>query len=230
MAVDRSPREVALLLSGGIDSAVLCVELLGQFRRVFPLYVRFGLRWEDVELAHARRFLASVDRPGLEGLTVLDESVADVYGDHWSVAGPDVPGSSSADEAVYLPGRNLLLVAKASVWCRLRHIERLALGSLGSNPFPDATPEFFRAMERATNRAMDGNLRIMRPLESDTKRDVLRRGAELPLEHTFSCLRPVDGAHCGRCNKCAERRRGFRDAGLPDPTAYAAPASAPARP
>ena len=62
-------------------------------------------------------------------------------------AAPSVPGSETPDEAVYLPGRNLLLTVKAAVWCRLREIETLALGCLGSNPFPDSTPEFFRDLE-----------------------------------------------------------------------------------
>ena len=52
-------------------------------------------------------------------------------------------------------------------------------------------------------------------------RSLLRRGAGLPLEHTFSCLAPIDGRHCGRCNKCAERQAGFRAAGMRDPTQYA---------
>ena len=70
-----------VLTSGGLDSAILCVDMLREFRRVFPLYIRGGLRWEEVELASLRRFLAAVRRPGLESLVVLDEPVDVVYGD-----------------------------------------------------------------------------------------------------------------------------------------------------
>jgi 7-cyano-7-deazaguanine synthase len=49
---------------------------------------------------------------------------------------------------------------------------------------------------------------------------VIRRARELPLEHTFSCIAPIEGRHCGRCNKCAERRRAFAAAGVDDPTEY----------
>jgi 7-cyano-7-deazaguanine synthase len=71
------------------------------------------------------------------------------------------------------------------------------------------------------NRALGGRLRLLRPFERLGKDEVLRRGTGLPLELTLSCLRPVGDRHCGACNKCAERRRGFRDAGRADLTAYA---------
>lgn len=219
--------DVAAMTSGGADSAVLCVDLLRRFDRVFPIYVRFGLRWEEAELAGLRDFLDAVDRPGLMPLCVLDEPVGDVYGGgHWSVAGPGVPGASSPDEAVYLPGRTLLLAAKAAVWCRLRGIGTMALGTLGSNPFPDSTPEFDRDMESAIGRALGGRFRLIRPFAGMTKAEVLRRGAGLPLDLTFSCLQPVGVGHCGRCNKCAERRRGFREQGRADATPYACDAVA----
>ena len=80
-----------------------------------------------------------------------------------------------------------------------------------------------RHLHGHNGRAVGGSVRVRRPYADLGlhKRDVLRRGAGLPLEHTFSCLRPAGGRHCGRCNKCAERRAGFRDAGVPDPTRYA---------
>ena len=224
MRDDLSGRDVAVLASGGIESAILCAELERHAARVFPLYVRFGLRWEDVELAHLRTFLERLARPGLMPVTVLDEPVAELYGAaHWSTQGPVVPDARSPDEAVYLPGRNLLLGAKASVWCRVRGIETLAFGSLATNPFPDSTPEFFRGLEAVVNQALDGGLRLVRPFGNLRKPEVLRRGIELdvPLADTFSCIRPVEEAHCGICNKCGERRAAFRAAGLPDETLYA---------
>jgi 7-cyano-7-deazaguanine synthase len=54
------------------------------------------------------------------------------------------------------------------------------------------------------------------------KTEVLRRGRTLPLKHTFSCIQPDDGKHCGACNKCFERRRAFAAAGIEDPTEYQA--------
>ena len=134
-----------------------------------------------------------------------------------------MPGSETADEAVYLPGRNLLLTIKAAVWCRLRGISTLALGCLGSNPFPDSTPAFFCMLEELLNRAMGGELRLIRPFDRMHKDDVVRRGRDLPLHLTFSCINPSGEFHCGVCNKCAERKKGFRDAGLTDLTTYLPP-------
>jgi 7-cyano-7-deazaguanine synthase len=210
----------AALVSGGLDSAILCVELLRDFPRVVPIYIRSGLRWEGAELAALERFLAEVGGDRLDRIVRLDEPIADVYGDHWSTIGAGVPGSDTDDEAVYLPGRNLLLTVKAAVWCRLRGVRTLALGSLGSNPFPDSTPEFFSRLEAVLDQAMDGGPRLIRPFAALAKAEVLSRGRGLPLHLTFSCIDPRDGRHCGRCNKCAERKKGFRDAGMSDPTPY----------
>jgi 7-cyano-7-deazaguanine synthase len=210
----------AVLISGGLDSAILCVELLREFPRVAPLYIRSGLRWEVAEIASLNRFLSQVGEAGLDGLIVLDEPIADVYGSHWSTNGRAVPGSETADEAVYLPGRNLLLTVKAAVWCRLHGIHTLALGTLGSNPFPDSTPDFFRKMEDLLNQAMGGELRLIRPFDRLHKAEVIARGSHLPLHLTFSCINPIDGLHCGACNKCAERKKGFCDADLTDRTIY----------
>jgi 7-cyano-7-deazaguanine synthase len=217
---DRIEEKRVAVLVGGVDSAVLAVHLLETYDRVFPLYLRFGLRWETTELAGLRAFLDAVDRPGLAPLQVLNEPMADVYGDHWSTFGPGIPDAETPDEAVYLPGRNLLLVAKAAVWCRLRGIRTIALGTLASNPFPDSTPEFDREFEALLNAALGATIALVRPFAGIGKADVLRLGAGLPLWLTFSCLQPIDGRHCGRCNKCAERRRGFRDAVRVDRTAY----------
>jgi 7-cyano-7-deazaguanine synthase len=216
-----SPAAVGILVSGGLDSAILLGELLRDHPAVHPLYVRHGLAWETVELQHLRRFLeALADRPALQPLRVLEMPVADLYAGHWSLTGQGVPDDSSPDEAVFLPGRNVLLLAKALLWCHLHGVPAVALAPLESNPFPDATPHFFDGYQAIVNEAVGGNVRVLRPYAGLHKTDVMRRGRGLPLELTFSCIRPLHGLHCGRCNKCAERRRAFADAGLPDATPY----------
>jgi 7-cyano-7-deazaguanine synthase len=209
---------LAVLISGGLDSAILLGWALHRHRAVQPIFVRFGLAWEAVERAYLERFLHALRGPALRPLVVLDQPVADVYGRHWSVTGEGVPDATAPDEAVFLPGRNVLLLAKPLIWCHLNAIKALALGSLRTNPFPDATPDFFRGMEDTVNRAMAGRVEVRLPFGGMAKTAVMHLGRELPLELTFSCIRPVDGLHCGRCNKCAERRRAFADAGMPDPT------------
>jgi 7-cyano-7-deazaguanine synthase len=212
---------LAVLISGGLDSAILLGDALRRHAPVHPVYIRCGLFWEKTELAHLDRYLQAIRRPALQTLTILDQPVLDLYGEHWSITGQGVPDAASPDEAVFLPGRNVLLLTKALLWCHLHRIPALALGSLGSNPFPDATPAFFQGTQTLVNQAVQGSVAICLPFASMTKTAVMRLGQDLPLEHSFSCMRPTDGRHCGQCNKCAERRRAFAEAGMGDPTEYA---------
>jgi 7-cyano-7-deazaguanine synthase len=219
-AVPGRPAALAVLVSGGLDSAILLAESLRDHDAVHPLYVRHGLYWEAAELDHLRHFLEAVRCPALRPLQVLEMPVGDLYADHWSITGRGVPDADSPDEAVFLPGRNVLLLAKALLWCHLHGVPAVALAPLESNPFPDATPAFFENYQAVVNQAVGGAVRVLRPYAGLSKAEVMRRGHDLPLERTFSCIRPVGGRHCGRCNKCAERRQAFADAGIPDPTAY----------
>jgi 7-cyano-7-deazaguanine synthase len=211
---------LAVLISGGLDSAILLGETVRQSARVHPLYIRTGLHWEREELHHLHRFLQAVRCPTLGSLQVLDLPVADLYEAHWSITGKEVPGAETPDGAVYLPGRNVLLLSKAVVWCHLHHVPAVALALLAANPFPDASPAFFAAFQDALGLALENRIEVLRPYAGLSKREVLQRGRELPLTLTFSCIRPVTGQHCGRCNKCAERRRAFADAGMTDGTVY----------
>src|SRR5262249_13645885 len=124
---------LAVLVSGGLDSAVLLGESLGRHAAVHPLYVRFGLVWETIELEHLRRFLKGLDGSSLKPLVILDQPVTELYGGHWSVTGLEVPGADAPDEAVYLPGRNVLLLSKAMLWCHLNHVPAVALAPLAGN-------------------------------------------------------------------------------------------------
>jgi len=218
---DRNSCGLAVLISGGLDSAILLGESLRSHQAVYPLYVRTGMSWEAVELAHLRAYLDAVRCPALQPLQVLDLPVADLYRSHWSITGRGVPDEHSPDEAVFLPGRNLLLLSKALLWCHLHGVPAVALAVLDGNPFPDATPAFFAAFQEAVNLGVGGHVRVWRPYAGLGKAGVMRRGRGLPLELTFSCIRPVADVHCGRCNKCAERRRAFDAAGMVDATAYA---------
>ena len=216
-----SNTSLAVLVSGGLDSAILLAEAVRSRPAVFPLYIRCGLTWETAEVAHLTHFLAAIRSPALKPLHVLDLPVADVYGDHWSITGRGVPGAETPDAAVFLPGRNVLLLSKALIWCHLNGVPELALAPLGSNPFPDATPEFFDNFAALVGTAVGGKVTILRPYAELHKSAVLCRGVGLPLGETFSCIHPVNGRHCGRCNKCFERQEGFREAGMADPTHYA---------
>src|SRR5881227_1200317 len=116
--IAESSLPVAVLVSGGLDSAVLLAEAVRLHPAVHPLYVRFGLAWEEAELAHLRRFVEALGaltqpRSPLQPLVVLDMPAGDLYGEHWSITGQGVPAAGTPDDAVFLPGRNVLLLAKA---------------------------------------------------------------------------------------------------------------------
>ena len=211
---------IGVLVSGGLDSAVLVAELAAS-RVVLPIYIRAGLAWEEIELEYCRNFLKRMGGASTLPLVVLEQPVADIYGSHWSLGGEGVPGADSPDEAVYLPGRNLLLLFKAMLYCHLHGVGEVALAVLFGNPFPDASPEFFESIAKVVNTAVGGDMKILLPYRQFRKGEVVRRGAEFPLEWTFSCIQPIVGVHCGHCNKCAERQAAFSATGVPDPTHYA---------
>lgn len=214
---------VAVLLSGGLDSAVLIAEE-ARHAQVLPIYVSVGLAWEQVEYEAAERFLAAA---GLDAapLTTLRVDMNDVYpASHWARQGKP-PGYHSADDEVYLPGRNIVLFSKAAIFCAMAGISRLAIGTLAHNPFPDATPEFRAAMALALSSGLAHQIEIVAPFADVEKREVIRRGTELPLGFTLSCMQSPgfsDGKprHCGACNKCRERHEAFVAAGVSDPTLY----------
>jgi 7-cyano-7-deazaguanine synthase len=213
----------AVLLSAGLDSAVLAAD---EARRgpVQPIYVSTGLAWERAELAALERLLAAPPfSANVESLARLSFTVEDLYpSTHWALRGQP-PAFDTPDEDVYLVGRNVALLSKAAIHCARHHIGRIALGPLAGNPFPDATPRFFEAMARALSLGLGHTISVIAPFLSMDKCDVIRLGLELgvPLELTLSCMNPQDGLHCGQCSKCRERRDGFQDAGVVDPTTYA---------
>jgi 7-cyano-7-deazaguanine synthase len=218
-----SVSELAVLLSGGLDSAVLAGLLAQQGKIVHPIYVRTGLHWETVELQWLHIFLEKLCNPGIRAIKEVSLPVEDVYGGHWSITGENIPGFDSPDEGVYLPGRNLLLLSKSVLYCAANNLSVLALGLLKGNPFGDSSPEFLTSFEEAAGLALNFSFRFWAPFRNFSKCDVIGMGCHFPLEFTFSCIHPVHGYHCGNCNKCAERQHAFAMAGVKDKTVYRTP-------
>jgi 7-cyano-7-deazaguanine synthase len=214
----------AVLCSAGLDSAVLLAhEAVDGW--VTPVYVSAGFAWEIEERRALERLLAApVLATRVHPPVVLELTMRDVYPmTHWAIRG-DPPAYDTPDEDVYLVGRNLVLLTKTGVLCAQRRIPRIAIGPLGGNPFPDATPDFFAAMARALSLGLDQPIASAAPFATWDKARVVRRGLELgvPLDLTLSCMRPGPGGlHCGACSKCRERRDAFAHADVPDPTRYA---------
>ncbi len=191
-----------------------------------PLYVTSGLAWEDDERDVVLEALASMPSAArVRPLVTLEVPMRDVYPDgHWALDGTP-PGYDTPDEDVYLVGRNIVLLGKAAVYCALHGIERVCLGVLAGNPFPDATPAFFAAMGEALSLGVARPLRIDTPYRTMSKVDVIRRGNEVgaPMASSLSCMNPLDRTHCGACSKCRERHDAFVEALGDDPTRYRRP-------
>lgn len=215
----------AVLLSGGLDSAVLLAAERAAGPGILPIHVRAGFAWEDAEAAVIADLLDGAPfLSGVEPVATLAVDLRDVYPDtHWALTG-QAPAYHTPDEDVYLIGRNVTLISKAAVLCAGRGVSRLVLGPLAGNPFPDARPAFFEAMARAMALGLDHPLEIAAPLAALRKEDVIRLGLSLgvPLARTLSCMNPVGTRHCGRCSKCRERRDAYARTAVIDPTSYAA--------
>ncbi len=210
---------IAVLASGGLDSSILLADLAGT-AEVFPIYVRKGLLWEEEELRSLNAFIEALHSSNVHGVRELYVPVEGLYGDHWSLTGEGTPGADTADDAVFLPGRNVLLVSLAAIWCSTHDVSQIALGSLGGNPFPDATPEFFSNLAGVLSVALGRRISVKAPYRGAEKHALIRDFKHLPLHLTLTCISPRDGLHCGVCNKCNERRMAFKKAEIEDSAIY----------
>lgn len=211
---------IAVLASGGLDSAVLLYDLASQ-HEVVPLYIAKGLAWEPAEQRALAQFVQHLAHPRVRPPVILPLPVGGLYGNHWSVTGVDVPAADQPDEDVFLPARNVLLFTAAAIWCYRNGVHRITVGSLEGNPFPDATDAFFADLARLLSTALSHSIEIAAPFRHATKAALITRFQHLPLELTLTCNAPQNGQHCGGCNKCYERQQAFAKATVQDRTPYA---------
>jgi 7-cyano-7-deazaguanine synthase len=210
--------KAAVLCSGGLDSCVLAADY-AQTCEVYPVYVRAGMVWEADEQQALKRFLDALNSPDIRPVTTLDMPVAPLYGRHWSLSGEGIP-QAALEQSAFLPGRNLLLIAPTAAWCFLNDIWRIAIASVDANPFADATAEYFDLVSRTLTIGMEHEMRVEAPYVDMRKIDLIHKGKDWPLELTLTCIDPREGAHCGTCSKCDERRTAFQKALVPDRTRY----------
>jgi 7-cyano-7-deazaguanine synthase len=140
-------------------------------------------------------------------------------------------GVSQDIPVTYVPARNTIFLSLALGWAEASRAGDIYVGvnALDYSGYPDCRPDFIAEFERLANMATKAgaegeDFRIRAPLQHMTKADIAREADRLGLNAglSHSCYDPVDGKHCGLCDACRLRAKGFEEAGLPDPTDYAA--------
>lgn len=234
-----------VLISGGLDSAVTGLVARSRSYRLYGLTFSYGQR-HAVEVEHAVRLAAEQGfvthevvelEPFPAGSSALTDRAIDVPRNRTD---EELEGSSIPE--TYVPARNTIFLAHALAWCEHWQLHDIFIGvnALDYSGYPDCRPEYLRAFEKlaqlATRAGTEGGAecRVRAPLLHRTKADIIKLGAELGLDfsRTWSCYDPVAvvtdsvtgasrWAACGACDSCQLRKRGFREAGIPDSTSYA---------
>ncbi len=232
MATDQ-PLAVALV-SGGLDSMVSAALAREAGYRLLALSVDYNQR-HQVELAAARRVAKLL---GAVRHIVLPMDLS-AFGGSALTADIAVPkeGVGDAIPVTYVPARNTIFLSLALGWAEAAGARAMFIGvnALDYSGYPDCRPEFVAAFEAlaelATKAGVEGEaFRIHAPLQHMTKADIVREGARLGLDLgvSWSCYDPAPGGkHCGLCDSCRLRHKGFVDASVPDPTDYAVAPPAP---
>lgn len=225
------PNRAVVLLSGGLDSATALAIARSEGVECFALSVDYGQR-HRVELQAAARIASGL---GAAEHRVMRVDLGDIGGSALtdsSIAVPQTP--QSGIPVTYVPARNALMLALALGWAEVLRAGRIHIGvnAVDYSGYPDCRPGFIAAFERmanlATKVAVEGTLqfRIVAPLVSLSKAQIIRRGTELGVDFgmTVSCYQAdSEGRACGRCDSCRLRREGFAAAGVADPTLYYSP-------
>jgi len=215
------------LVSGGMDSCVTAAIANLENTELAFLHVSYGQRTEARE-RQAFEQLADYYQAGRR-LAVSIEHLAKIGGSSltdYEIAVTDADLKSREIPTSYVPFRNAHLLSIAASWAEKLNAHRIYIGAVAedSSGYPDCRPEFYAAFEQAIDLGTrpETHIRIMAPVISLRKAEIIRRGIELgaPLDLTWSCYQ-ASGPACGRCDSCALRLRAFAEAGVKDPISYA---------
>jgi len=231
----RNHRSAIILLSGGLDSATcLAIAQSQGFSPLYTLAIDYGQRHRRelsaaAEVAHAQGAIEhrvihiDLRQFGKSALT----GPIDVPKDRDVLSARDIP-------VTYVPARNTIFLSYALAWAEVLDCRDVFIGvnAVDYSGYPDCRPEFIAAFENmanlatrlgAENRSDENRFRIHAPLIQLSKAEIIRRGIELGVDYslTHSCYDPTEaGLACGHCDSCLLRKKGFIEAGVPDPTRY----------
>lgn len=223
--------KAVVLLSGGLDSTTALAVARSLGFELYALSVDYGQR-HRVELERAAAVAKAMG--AVEHRTVsLDLRQ---IGGSALTADIDVPKDRSADDmghgvpVTYVPARNTILLGLALGFAEVVGAFDIFIGAnvLDYSGYPDCRPEFLTAFEAladlATKAGVEGGkFRVHSPLLKMTKAEIIREGVRLGVDYsqTLSCYDPdQQGRACGHCDSCQLRKKGFAEAGVPDPTTY----------
>ena len=221
--------KAVVLLSGGLDSATSAAIAKAQGHALYALTFLYGQR-HDVEAEAARRVASAIG--------VVDHIFQTIdlraFGGSALTADIDVPKSTHGDTVgqgipvTYVPARNTIFLSFALAYAEVVGAAHIYIGvnAVDYSGYPDCRPAFVAAFQHlarhATKAGVEGKpISIQTPLINLTKAQIIEQGTRLGLDYglTHSCYDPLpDGRPCGTCESCHLRLRGFREAGMDDPT------------
>ncbi len=221
-----------VLSSGGLDSTTAMAIAREEGYEIYSLSFRYGQR-HALELEAAQRVAKAL---GAKEHLVMDIDLARIGGSALT-DDLDVPKARTDEEirkgipVTYVPGRNTIFLSYALAWAEVVGASDIFLGvnAVDYSGYPDCRPEYIKAFEHLANLATKTGaegltpIRIRVPLMRMTKAEIIRKGVKLGVDYgmTHSCYDPsADGKACGYCDSCLLRKKGFREAGVADPTDY----------
>jgi 7-cyano-7-deazaguanine synthase len=225
-----------VLLSGGMDSLTAAGMARREGLDLAFIHFNYGQRTEEAELRSFGRIADHFGVPRERRLVVHTNFFTLVGGSALTDRRLAVPGADLDSRRIpvtYVPFRNAVLLSMAVGWAEILGAEAVYYGAVSqdSSGYPDCRPEFVDAMQALVGAGTrpDTRIRVSAPLVNMSKAEIVKAASEmgLPLMLTWSCYQRNDRA-CGTCDSCALRLRGFEQAGIPDPIAYA-PLGAPDR-
>ena len=225
-------RHAVALASGGVDSSTAMAIAVKQGFCVHALSFDYGQRHRCELDASAKvvrslgigdHVVACIDLRAFGGSALTDD--IDVPKNR------DISRISDGIPVTYVPARNTIFLSFALGWCEILRAQDIFIGvnAVDYSGYPDCRPEFLEAYERlanlATKAGVEGSARytIHAPLLNMTKAEIIRAGTDTGVDFslTHSCYDPSpEGLACGACDSCILRRKGFEEAGIPDPTQY----------
>lgn len=224
-------KKAVVLLSGGLDSAT-CLALARKQFTPSCLCIDYGQR-HRVELQRAESVARSMR---VRDIRVVKLDLRAIGGSALTddIAVPKRRSAKAMTKGIpitYVPARNTIFLGLAVGLCEVLGAEDIFIGvnAVDYSGYPDCRPEFIRAFEKAarlgTKAGVEGaKLKVHAPLSGLTKAEIIKLGVKNGVDFTYthSCYDPIDGKACGACDSCLIRRKGFEEAGVPDPTRYSA--------